>query len=50
MSRGGAARRLPAPIRSWRKLAGRYVNDSPWVGTAKLVERGGKLWIGTETR
>ena len=31
------------------KLAGRYVNDSPWVGMAKLVERGGQLWIGTET-
>jgi CubicO group peptidase (beta-lactamase class C family) len=31
------------------KLAGRYVNDSPWFGTATVVERGGKLWIGTET-
>ncbi|MEO8454368.1 MAG: serine hydrolase [Sphingomicrobium sp.] len=30
-------------------LAGRYVNDSPWIGTAIVVERGGKLWIGTET-
>ena len=31
------------------KLAGRYVNDNPWYGTAIVVERGGKLWIGTET-
>lgn len=31
------------------KLAGRYVNDSPWNGMAHLVERGGRLWIGTET-
>jgi D-alanyl-D-alanine carboxypeptidase len=31
------------------KLAGRYVNDSPWVGAAIVVERGGRLWIGTDT-
>ncbi len=31
------------------KLAGRYVDDNPWYGTAMVVERGGKLWIGTET-
>ena len=30
-------------------LAGRYVNDSPWNGTIVLVERGGKLWFGTDT-
>ena len=30
------------------RLAGRYVNDSPWQGTARVVERGGKLWLGTE--
>jgi CubicO group peptidase (beta-lactamase class C family) len=29
-------------------LAGRYVNDSPWLGTAIVVERGGRLWLGTE--
>jgi CubicO group peptidase (beta-lactamase class C family) len=32
------------------RFAGRYVNDSPWIGTAIVVERGGQLWIGTETR
>ncbi len=31
------------------RLAGRYTNDSPWWGTSIIVERGGKLWIGTET-
>ena len=31
------------------RLAGRFVNDSPWWGTATVVERGGKLWLGTET-
>ena len=31
------------------KLAGRYINDNPWFGPAPVVERGGKLWIGTET-
>jgi hypothetical protein len=31
------------------KLSGRYVNDSPWLGTSMVVERGGKLWLGTET-
>jgi CubicO group peptidase (beta-lactamase class C family) len=31
------------------KLAGRYVDDSPWFGGAHVIERGGKLWIGTET-
>jgi len=30
------------------KLAGRYVNDSPWLGLASVVERGGRLWLGTE--
>ena len=31
------------------KLAGRYVNDSPWWGSMTVVERGGRLWLGTET-
>lgn len=31
------------------RLAGRYINDNPWYGPAPVVERGGKLWIGTET-
>jgi CubicO group peptidase (beta-lactamase class C family) len=31
------------------RLAGRYVNDSPWWGVMTVVERGGKLWIDTAT-
>jgi CubicO group peptidase (beta-lactamase class C family) len=31
------------------RLAGRYVNDSPWIGLVYVVERGGKLWLGTDT-
>ena len=34
---------------SLRRFAGRYFNDSPWWGAAIVVERGGKLWLGTET-
>ena len=30
------------------RLAGRYVNDSPWHGMMHVVERDGRLWIGTE--
>jgi CubicO group peptidase (beta-lactamase class C family) len=47
--REGAAASLPASDPQLARLAGRYVNDSPWLGTAYVVERGGKLWIGTET-
>jgi len=31
------------------RFAGRYVNDSPWWGATTVVERGGRLWLGTET-
>lgn len=30
------------------RLAGRFVSDSPWAGVIPIVERGGKLWIGTD--
>jgi CubicO group peptidase (beta-lactamase class C family) len=48
-SRQGLGGAIPASNAALAKLAGRYVNDSPWVGTAMIVERGGKLWIGTDT-
>ena len=47
--RNGAAATLPKSDPALARLAGRYVNDNPWVGTAMVVERGGKLWIGTDT-
>ena len=32
------------------KFTGRYISDNPWwAGMGTVVERGGKLWIGTET-
>jgi CubicO group peptidase (beta-lactamase class C family) len=40
---------LPRPDRSLERFAGRYVNDSPWIGAATVVERGGRLWMGTES-
>jgi hypothetical protein len=47
--RQGSPGRLPSSDPALAKLAGRYVNDSPWVGTAVIVERASKLWMGTET-
>ena len=48
-ARAGSGRRLPPSDPALARLAGRYVNDSPWWGSSIVVERGGRLWIGTET-
>ena len=48
-SKQGLSRQTPTSNPALAKLAGRYVNDDPWFGTAMVVERGGKLWVGTET-
>jgi hypothetical protein len=45
----GAAGSLSASDPALAQLAGRYVNDDPWYGPAPVVERGGKLWLGTDT-
>lgn len=45
----GSSGELPASNAVLAKLAGRFINDSPWYPPAIVVERGGKLWIGTET-
>jgi len=47
--RVGAGIALPASNAALRRLAGRYIDDNPWYGPAQVVERGGKLWLGTET-
>ena len=47
--REGTGASLPASNRELARLAGRYISDDPWFGPAPVVERGGKLWIGTET-
>ena len=47
--RQGATGQIPPSNPALAKLTGRYVDDNPWYGTAMVVERAGKLWIGTET-
>ena len=47
--REGSAATPPKSDPLLSRFAGRYVNDSPWWGTATVVERGGNLWLGTET-
>ena len=47
--RAGAAVPVPRSDPALARFAGTYVNDSPWWGTSLIVERGGQLWIGTET-
>lgn len=46
--RNGSSAPLPPSNAALAKLAGRYVNDSPWLGLSQVVERGGRLWLGTE--
>jgi len=46
--RAGSAAQLPRSNPALAKLAGRYVDDSPWFGLSAVVERGGRLWLGTE--
>jgi D-alanyl-D-alanine carboxypeptidase len=48
-AREGRGASLPPSDPALARLAGRYINDNPWYGPAPVVERGGKLWIGTET-
>ena len=40
---------LPKSDPGLQRFTGRYINDSPWWGSATVVERGGKLWLGTDT-
>ena len=48
--RQGSAAPASAPSNpELARLAGRYINDNPWFGTMVIVERAGRLWIGTET-
>jgi CubicO group peptidase (beta-lactamase class C family) len=47
--RQGSTVALRASNAALARLAGRYIDDNPWYGAAMVVERGGRLWIGTET-
>ncbi|MEO7240237.1 MAG: serine hydrolase domain-containing protein [Sphingomicrobium sp.] len=46
--RDGTPGTAPKSDPALARLAGRYVNDSPWLQTLRIVERGGKLWAGTD--
>ena len=48
-TRAGQTITLPPSDPSLAPLVGSYVNDSPWWGTLRVAERGGRLWLGTET-
>jgi CubicO group peptidase (beta-lactamase class C family) len=47
--RDGSARKIPPSDPALARYAGRYINDSPWWPPIVVVERGGKLWLGTDT-
>ena len=47
--REGSGAVMPKSDPSLQRFTGRYINDSPWWGSATVVERGGKLWLGTDT-
>jgi CubicO group peptidase (beta-lactamase class C family) len=47
--REGIEASVPRSNPALAALAGRYINDNPWFPPAIVVERGGALWIGTET-
>ena len=47
--REGSGAILPASDLALANLAGRYISDNPWYVAAPVVERGGRLWVGTET-
>ena len=47
--RDGATMHVAPSNPELARLAGRYNNDSPWWPPVVVVERGGKLWLGTET-
>lgn len=38
----------PAPSR-YAPFPGKYLNDSPWLGSFRIVERKGKLWVDGES-
>jgi CubicO group peptidase (beta-lactamase class C family) len=47
--REGSTTRVPPGNPQLARLAGHYYNDSPWWPPVVVVERAGKLWLGTDT-
>lgn len=41
-------RTFATPPAEWQAFAGHYRNDSPWEGSARVVLRNGRLWLGGE--
>jgi D-alanyl-D-alanine carboxypeptidase len=46
--RGGTAYDAPPSDGALGRLGGRFINDNPWYPPTTIVERGSRLWIGTE--
>jgi D-alanyl-D-alanine carboxypeptidase len=42
----GHAPAVAEPIEGLKRYVGMYVTDSPWGGMVRVVQRGGKLWVG----
>ncbi|MGH9564199.1 MAG: hypothetical protein ACRD3S_22330, partial [Terracidiphilus sp.] len=40
--KGGQSFKVPD---EWRSFAGHYRNEDPWIGSARIVIRGGRLWL-----
>lgn len=47
--RDGSSLQVPASDPQLAMLAGRFASGDPWFGSAHVVERGGRLWLGTST-
>ena len=47
-AREGSGALLPQSDPALARLAGTYASGDPWFGPVAVVERGGKLWLGTE--
>ena len=41
-NKGARSFKVPA---AWRAYAGHYRNEDPWIGSARIAIRGGKLWL-----
>ncbi len=46
--RQGAGGKIRPSNPELAQLAGRFVSDSPYGGVMRIVERGGRLWVGTD--
>ena len=47
--REGGASSVPPSDPKLAELSGHYASEDPWFGSVRVVERGGRLWLGTQT-